>query len=276
MAHRPERTSPPGLHAAETWTAAPFVDAYRRLAGYAGAADDPAEPADIRAMQMVLRIEKHEPPDRAEVLVAAARAAVLVCLDDRSGGDGPWSVAMDAWCDARIRKIARRARGAQWAAAQEVPGITVEVGGAQARALVPGRIGDVDRRIGRLQIGGTDVGGTLPAQPRLPGVCLWVNPGLDMTVGKLAAQVGHASMLAVSLLNPESARRWRAAGCPLTVCAADNDRWTRVLADAESGAAAAVTDAGFTEIEPGSVTVIAQLVGEPGADEPDAEAAAGE
>ncbi|MCH5642988.1 peptidyl-tRNA hydrolase [Gordonia sp. ABSL49_1] len=237
----------------------PLSDDYRRLTGYVGGHDDPLDPADVLAMQMVLRIEKSDPPDRAELLVAAARAVALLCLDDRAGRDGPWAPSLDAWCDARIRKIARRARGAQWLAAQEVWGVTAGEGAAQARALVPGRVGDVDRRISRLQIGGTEVDGGLPADPPTTGVCLWVNPDLEMTVGKLAAQVGHASMLAVRLLDEASTLAWRESGCPLSVCVADSVRWRSLLAADASGAAVAVRDAGFTEIAPGSVTVIAEV-----------------
>ncbi|MGV9825208.1 peptidyl-tRNA hydrolase [Gordonia sp. NPDC003429] len=237
----------------------PFSDAYRRLTGYVGGADDPPDPADVLAMQMVLHIEKTDPPDRTDLLVAAARAVALACLDDRSGADGPWGAPMQAWCDARIRKIARRARGAQWHAAQEVWGLTATEGNAAARALVPGRVGDVDRRIARLQIGGTDVAGELPTAPAVPGVCLWVNPTLEMTVGKLAAQVGHGSMLAVRLLDAADARAWRDAGCPLRICSPDEAGWTDLLAAEAAGRAVAVRDAGFTEIAPGSVTVIADI-----------------
>ncbi|WP_454175412.1 aminoacyl-tRNA hydrolase [Gordonia sputi] len=238
----------------------PFDDAYRRLVDYVGGADDPDDPADVLAMQMVLRIEKSDPPDRTELLTAAARSVALLCLDDRSGADGPWSEPMTAWCDARIRKIARRARGTHWLAAQEVWGVTDTEGDAQARAFVPGRVGDVDRRISRLQIGGTDVDGSLPSTPAGGGVCLWVNPDLEMTVGKLAAQVGHGAMLAVKLLDEPSARAWRDAGCPLSVCLADRDRWKELLAADAQQQAVAVRDAGFTEIAPGSVTVIAEVV----------------
>ncbi|MFZ2240640.1 MAG: peptidyl-tRNA hydrolase, partial [Gordonia amarae] len=39
------------------------TDAYARLTRYAGGHDDPPDPADVLAMQMVLRIEKATPPD---------------------------------------------------------------------------------------------------------------------------------------------------------------------------------------------------------------------
>lgn len=235
-----------------------FADDYARLQHYVGGHDDPRDPADVRAMQMVLRIEKADPPDREALLSAAGSAVALVCLDDRAGGDGPWATPMNDWCDARIRKIARRARGAHWTAAQEVWGVTATRGGASARALVPGRVGDVDKRISRLQIGGTEVEGPLSGDPA-SGVCLWLNPTLEMTVGKTAAQVGHAAMLVVRLLDEAAAKAWRDQRCPLSVRLADEARWASLLADDAASRAVAVRDAGFTEIAPGSVTVIAQV-----------------
>ncbi|MFT4043077.1 MAG: aminoacyl-tRNA hydrolase [Gordonia sp. (in: high G+C Gram-positive bacteria)] len=240
-------------------TSGAFGACFRRLTSYVGGADDPPDRADVLAMQMVLHIEKDEPPERTDLLVAAARAVALLCLDDRAGASEVWAAPLDAWCGARIRKIARRARGAQWVAAQEVSGITAAVGTAQARAVIPGRVGDVDRRISRLQIGGTEIDGVLPGAASAPGVCLWVNPTLEMTVGKLAAQVGHASMLAVKLLDEQSAYVWRENGCALSVCHADPARWQELLTAEASGRAVAVRDAGYTEIAPGSVTVIATV-----------------
>lgn len=244
-----------------------FETNYRRLVDYARGAEndraDPADPADVLAMQMVLRIEKTDPPTRADTLTAAARAVALLCLDDRSAGDRPWADPMDAWCGARIRKIARRARGGHWVAAQQVWGVSVDHGSGAARALVPGRVGGVDKRISRLQIGGTELDGELPLTPDAGagGVVLWVNPTLEMTVGKLAAQVGHGAMLAVGLMSIDEAWRWREAGCPLMVSTAEPGRWRQLLADSEVGAAVAIRDAGFTEIAPGSVTIIASRNG---------------
>ncbi|WP_246221897.1 MULTISPECIES: aminoacyl-tRNA hydrolase [Gordonia] len=234
------------------------IEAYRRLTRYVGGHEDPPDPADVLAMQMVLRIEKTSPPDRTDLLTAAARAVALLCLDERTEGEGPWAAPMDAWCDARIRKIARRARGAQWEAAQQVWGVTATEGDAGARAYVPGRVGDIDRRIGKLQIGGTDVPGELQTAPG-PGVVLWLGPDLNMTVGKCAAQVGHAAMLAVRLMSAGDATRWHDDGCPLMVRQAATGRWHALLEADARGTAVAVRDAGFTEIAPGSVTVIADI-----------------
>ncbi|MGB3696691.1 MAG: peptidyl-tRNA hydrolase [Gordonia sp. (in: high G+C Gram-positive bacteria)] len=238
------------------------IDQYRRLVSYLGRYDDSEDPANVQAMQMVLRIEKNDPPGRHRLLVAAARSVALLCLDPRVADDGEWAAPMDAWCDARIRKIARRARGAQWLAAQDVAGVTAEVDGAMARAYVPGRVGEVDKRIAKLQIGGTDIDGDLPGDEPAPtapgGLTLWVNPDLAMTVGKTAAQVGHAAMLGVRLMTEAEAADWYAAGCPLDVRRPGPDHWAQLTAAVAAGRVVGVQDAGFTEIEPGSLTVVAE------------------
>ena len=183
------------------------------------------------------------------MLEAAARAALAVCLDPRAEPDGEWHEAVATWVDARIRKIARRARGAHWEAVQDLPGVTVTVGDAQARALLPGPVDDVPKVVSRLQIGGTDLPDDDPGPPP-PGVpVIWVNGVLGMTVGKAAAQVGHASML-------DAAARGLDAVPPYAVRTADPAQWARLCEAAERGAAVAVRDAGFTEVAPGTITTI--------------------
>lgn len=224
--------------------------------GYGGA-EDPDDPADVLAMPLVLHIPKADPPAWSELLEAAASASVALCLDERVGPGGEWEAQYLAWTGARIRKVARRARGAQWVAAQEVPGVTVEVGSASARALVPGRVGDLDPRIKKLQIGGTDIAHDSPdaAADGIP--VFWVNAALKMTVGKAAAQVGHASMLLAGAMTEEQCATWASTGFACSVRDADENRWARLRSAVEAGHAVAVRDAGFTEVAPGSMTVVA-------------------
>ena len=127
----------------------------------------PPEPDGVvRAMPIVLRLER-PPAGRTAVLEAAAGAALAVCLDPRAADE--WHDALATWVESRIRKIARRARGAHWAAVQELAGVTVTVGDAQARALLPGPVDDVPKVVSRLQIGGTDLEPDDPGPPA-PGV----------------------------------------------------------------------------------------------------------
>ncbi|WP_305092066.1 peptidyl-tRNA hydrolase [Prescottella sp. R16] len=241
-----------------------FAARHAVLAGGYGDRPDPADPADVLAMPIVLHIPKADPPARSALLAAAASATVALCLDDRvgpgpDGAPGPWQASLRDWVGARIRKVSRRARGAQWLAAQDVDGVTVDVDGAQARALVPGRVGALDPRIRKLQIGGTELDTDDPG-PVPDGVpVLWVNATLGMTVGKAAAQVGHASMILAGAMSADRAFDWAADGYRCAVRDADETAWARLCADVAAGRAIAVRDAGFTEVAPGSTTVIARL-----------------
>lgn len=222
-----------------------------------GGRPDPGDPAEVLAMPMVLHLPKADPPARSDVLAAAASAVVAVCMDERTGPGGPWEPAMHAWMAGRIRKLARRARGAQWDAVQGIAGITVAAGTAQARAFVPGPVGEADSRIRRLQIGGTDLDHDQPAKPDLAHPVLWVNASLGMSVGKAAAQVGHGSMLLAGMLTADQAYAWSRSGYACAVRDANPEQWAALTSASCTGAAVAVRDAGFTEVAPGSVTVIA-------------------
>jgi peptidyl-tRNA hydrolase len=232
------------------------------------AADIPGNPDQVRAMPVVLRLERTDPPGRTPLLEAAAAAALAVCLDPRAAPGGEWHEAVATWIGGRIRKVARRARGAHWAAVQALPGVTVEVAGAQARALLPGRVVEAPREVSRLQIGGSDLPTDQPgpAPSELP--VLWLNPHVPMTVGKAAAQVGHATMLLAAALHADgrddAIEAWGRAGYRAAVRTATPQGWAgRLPGDDPAGAwrdrrVVAVRDAGFTEVAPGTVTVLAQ------------------
>ena len=208
-------------------------------------------------MPLILHVPKVDPPLRSALLSAAAVATVALCHDERVAEGGPWHDEFRAWADDRIRKVARRARGAHWVAAQEVDGVTVEVGGAQARALVPGPVDELDPRIKRLQVGGTDLDHDDPGPPEPDVPVLWVNSSLEMTVGKAAAQVGHASMLLGMAMSKAQLAEWAAAGFACSVRDATAAQWAQLERSVGSGRGVAVRDAGFTEVAAGSMTVIA-------------------
>ncbi|MFD2488455.1 peptidyl-tRNA hydrolase [Amycolatopsis jiangsuensis] len=222
------------------------------------------EPDQVRAMPIILRIERAEPPGRTALLEAAAAAALAVCLDERSAPGGEWAEPMHAWLDNRIRKVSRRARGAHWQAVLDLPGITVEVGGAQARALVPGLVSQAPKEVSRLQISGSEVAPDEPGPAPDDVPVLLLNPDVPMTVGKAAAQVGHATMILASLLPDEALAAWAARDYRVAVRTPSPVRWTRLcpVDDPERGwrgqRVVAVRDAGFTEVEPGTITVLAQ------------------
>lgn len=226
------------------------------------------DPADVRAMPVIMHIERATPPGRTALLEAAAAAAVLVCLDPLADVGGPWHDDLVAWTSMHIRKVARRARGAHWAAVADLPGRTARVGDAEVRALVPGLVAEAPKQVSRLQISGSDLPPDEPGPPPSGTPVLWLNPDVAMTAGKAAAQVGHGTMLLAALLaGDERAAElatWADAGCRCAVRTAPRDRWEKLRPGASPLEAwrergiVAVRDAGFTEVAPGTVTVLAQ------------------
>jgi peptidyl-tRNA hydrolase len=255
---------------------APLAARYARWLGLpaqATADTTDEDPASVRAMLLILRMEREEAPSRTALLEAAASAAVALCLDVRSQQGGPWHPQVQPWAAAgRIRKVSRRARGAHWVAVTELPGITVENRGAQVRALLPWQVADTPSAVTRLQVSGTDVprnDAGDDAGPPPDGIAvLWLPPQPAMTVGKAAAQVGHATVLLAALLAAEGRVAeldcWADEGYRCAVRTASAHQWSRLAAGEQPQQAwrergiLTVRDAGFTEVAPGTITVAAQ------------------
>jgi peptidyl-tRNA hydrolase len=223
-----------------------------------------AAPDQVRAMPVILHMEKADPPGRTPLLEAAASAALAVCLVDRAQPGGEWYEPVQDWIGGHIRKLARRARGAHWRAAAALPGVTVTVDGAEVRALVPGRVVDAPREVARLQISGSELPPDEPGPPPADVPVLYLNPEVAMTVGKAAAQVGHGTMLLAALLPDDELAGWSSRGYRCAVRTPTVARWKALHPGDDPGAAwhdrrvVAVRDAGFTEVDPGTVTVLAQ------------------
>lgn len=218
-----------------------------------------AEPGDRDlapqfVLPLVVRIERAAPPPRTDALETAARAVLVMLGDERSTGDGAWAQAVRDWQDARIRKVVRRARGAEWRRAEALPGITVTGKTAEVRVFPPVPLDGWPKDLARLQVSGTDLDDPEPpvdADPSAP--VLWMNPGLGMSAGKAMAQAGHGAQLAWWELDDAERAAWRDAGFPLAVRTPTAADWAGLT----TNGLPVVRDAGFTEIAPGSCTVVA-------------------
>jgi peptidyl-tRNA hydrolase len=105
-----------------------------------------------------------------------------------------------------------------------------------------------------------------PMEPSPEGQALIyvIRPGVLRTAGKAMAQAGHAALMASDELG-SSLDAWRAAGMPGEVRLASEDGdWERLRARPES---VVVRDAGLTQVEAGTETVIALPPGSDGAAE---------
>ncbi|MDW6059248.1 aminoacyl-tRNA hydrolase [Streptomyces sp. FXJ1.4098] len=225
-------------------------------------ADRDAAPQFV--LPLVVRIEKAAPPARTDALETAARAVLVLLSDGRATApDGEWAEAVRNWQDARIRKVVRRARGAEWRRAEGLPGITLggraAVDGgppaAEVRVFPPVPLDGWPKDLAKLQVSGTDLDDPEPpSEPDLAEPVLWLNPEITMSAGKAMAQAGHGAQLAWWELDDAARAAWRSAGFPLSVRTPSADHWARLVAD---GGLPVVRDAGYTEIAPGSCTVVA-------------------
>ncbi|MGW2055362.1 aminoacyl-tRNA hydrolase [Streptomyces sp. NPDC001840] len=241
-------------------------------------------------LPLVVHIEKAAPPARTDALETAARAVLVMLSDERSLGEGEWARAMRDWQDARIRKVVRRARGAEWRRASALPGLTVTGTGtgmgtgtapsadstpgaasggtlestqgvtpggtppAEVRVFPPVPLDGWPKELAKLQVSGTDL--TDPVPPPAPDLAhpvLWLSPELEMSAGKAMAQAGHGAQLAWWELSETDRKAWHAAGFPLSVRTPTPAQWRALTA----AGLPVVRDAGFTEIAPGSATVVA-------------------
>ncbi|WP_053138845.1 peptidyl-tRNA hydrolase [Streptomyces ambofaciens] len=209
-------------------------------------------------LPLVVRIERAAPPPRTDALETAARAVLVMLGDERSSGDGVWAGVMRDWQDARIRKVVRRARGAEWQRAEALPGITVTGRAAEVRVFPPVPLDGWPKDLARLQVSGTDLDDPRPpGDADLSAPVLWMNPGLDMSAGKAMAQAGHGAQLAWWELDDAARAAWRDAGYPLAVRTPAPARWHALT----TSGLPVVRDAGYTEIAPGSCTVVADHPG---------------
>ena len=217
------------------------------------------------AMQVVVRVERDPAPQHGDLLRATASGVVVAMVAFLGPGADPEVRARtERWRTGPIRKVVRRARGAGWTRQLAVPGVHVhESHGVAVAVHVPGPVNDVHPEVARLQVGGLtlddhddhdDHDDTGSASPDLAAdVRLWLNPYVAMTTGKAAAQVGHAAQLVLESLPPEVAEAWVGAGAPVQVSTAGEDAWQQI----RESAPVVVEDGGFTEVAPGTVTVVA-------------------
>jgi peptidyl-tRNA hydrolase len=206
-------------------------------------------------MQLVMRVEKVNPPGHDAGCATAAMAVARLLGDPRAAEPGgEWHEPVAAWESRRIRKITRRARGARWAEVQELPGVTVSHAGAEVRALVPAPVADLTPALAKLQVAGLDLAtDEEPPVPAAPYAAIALNPGVTITTGKAAAQCGHAAQLLLRALPARKRWAWTDGGSSVRIV--HGLPWETCV----KRSTIAVRDGGFTEVAPGTMTAVAWL-----------------
>ena len=203
-------------------------------------------------LPFVVRIERAAPPTRTDALEAAARGVLLMLTDPRP----EWHEAIASWDAQRIRKVVRRARGAEWQRASALDGLTVTQGSAQVRVFPPNPVDDWPRDLARLQVGGTELDDADEQPAPSPGTPLvLLSPHHPMTAGKAMAQAAHAAQLGWRASSAADRAAWGERGFDLAVRGANPEQWSKAVAEG----APVVQDGGFTEVEPGAETALAVL-----------------
>jgi len=209
---------------------------------------------DPWSLSLVARVGKNPTPGHTDTLIAAARAVVLLLSDPRvTDPEGELHDAVQAWRDRRIRKICRRARGVKWDKTADLPHAEATHADAAVRVFAPHPRDEVPDLLKPLQVGGLDLAD--PEDLEVPGpdglLTIRLTPGVGMSTGKAAAQVGHAAQLAFERL-PQAAR-WADRGFPVRVITG-----APVLPGSDR---VDVRDGGFTEVAPGTTTASAGFEG---------------
>lgn len=179
-----------------------------------------------------------------ETIAAAAIASVHAYFPTVDTATDP--AAWTRWLSGRFTKTVRRAKPARYDRLAADAAARTDIGGAAACAWEPTSYANLPRDIARLQVSGTDFprGGAPAAGPT--GLHLTILNSL--TTGKACAQAAHAAWLWLLDTDRDTVHAWcDRPTLSLTLVddvAAAGHRWT-------------VTDAGLTEVAPGTVTAAA-------------------
>ena len=210
-----------------------------------------SEQPDKWAMYFVVRKDARLAFGQA---MALAGGATVRCADEFRGAEA-WADSFAAW-RGRARKVALRASADELEAVREAEDV-VAVDDVLL-CLPPRRMSARSELLASLRpFTDAKAPAEPPAPPDGPALVYVVRPEVMKTAGKAMAQAGHAALLAADVLGqrlPDEFRAWRAAGYPGDVRRADEACWDELKRE---HAAVAVTDAGLTQVAPGTETVLA-------------------
>lgn len=214
-----------------------------------GREDDP--------LTMYYVVRKDVPLSLAQAMSLAGAGAVLCA--DMYRQSARWRERFADWHARSYRKVALRADAAQCERVlQEMEAAALETDvGLTLLCLPPRRKSEREELLVEL-VPFTDARRprTAPESPRPPLVYV-VRPAVMRSMGKAMAQAGHGALMCADQLGDRYAAefaQWRTTGRGGEVRVADDTQWEELKAE---GDCVAVRDAGFTQVAPGTETVLA-------------------
>lgn len=217
--------------------------------------------AQLDPWVMYLVVRYDEPARLDELLLAGARATMRCA--EAYASTPTWGESFRAWSERSFRKVTLRAKGTAWGKLAEYDGGVGEVRGAPVIKALPPRLrSECGSLLKGLQVYNpavTELVAPEAAVEAAEGAMRFViNPAATMSVGKQVAQVAHAVLMCAWSLWSSDERyregfaRWRAGGYPGEILPSSS--WERLRRE---GDGVVVRDAGLTEVDPGTETVLA-------------------
>lgn len=201
------------------------------------------------AMQFVVHDTKDFTPLQLANAVATATSLFLTTIPNNyARGE-----AVQRWMEGRIRKILRRAKNSTWNNLESLSHETYTVEGVTIRVFDPSSMDAIPREISKCQVSHLK---TLPEQTASVGpedamLRIYTNRSLNMSPAKAAVAAGHIAQLMGLELSLADYEKWQADGFRVRTSTLGS------ISDFEAGASSvSVYDAGFTEVEPGSITAV--------------------
>jgi peptidyl-tRNA hydrolase len=202
-------------------------------------------------------VRKDHPITMAEGMALAGAGAVLAA--DRFRADPKWAESYRGW-SVRPRKVALRASADELEHLRAtLDHVSLESRHGLTMLALPPRLRSASEPelVALRPYTDGPRSKDAPAEPAEPALGYVVRPGVLRTTGKAMAQAGHAALMAADRLGPRHPgvfAAWREAGAPGDVRVADLPHWAALR---ESPDSVVVADAGLTQVEPGTETVIA-------------------
>lgn len=210
---------------------------------------------DVRRSPWVQPILVAKGGTHAATVAAAARASVLAQAAD------PTNPSWDLWLSGPFTKTVRRTTAAKLTAAHEAAaaqgmGVAlVEADDSLALAYTPHLTAALPREVVKAQVSGTDFPRTAHVT-HTTRAAFTVIVDEALTTGKASAQAAHAVwmwMLDRQLDNPEQVAEWARNGADFNVVLHPQGHLRELEAQRPVGSRF-VHDAGWTEVDPGTLT----------------------